>query len=199
MHVRAWLSAAIAALLSSSQWGVDPAQAAQRTFVSTSGSDSSAICAVSAPCRTFAKAITVTDDAGEVIAVESGGYGATAVNRSVSIIAPPGVYAGISVFSGSGGRGSISRHPTRGWSSPTLLPVLLAPQVAATLGVGDLAAASCAGNSSCEPEAAQCTSPSDKKIEVTEAADVDIPANEGKVATFSPAYWQPQFASEVAP
>lgn len=80
-----------------------------------------------------------------------------------------------------------------------LLPVLLVPQVAATLGVGGLSAASCGGNSTCEPEAAQCASPTDKKIEVTQAADIEVPANEGKVTTFSPAYWQPQFVSEVAP
>lgn len=76
-----------------------------------------------------------------------------------------------------------------------LLPAVVVPQVAATVGVAGLTATSCAGNSSCEPEARQCTSPTDKRIEVVEARDVDIARNEGEVAGFTPAYWQPQFAS----
>ena len=80
-----------------------------------------------------------------------------------------------------------------------LLPALLAPQVATTVGVAGLSAASCAGDSSsCEPRARQCSSPTDRKLAVTEAVDVDIPANEGKVAAFTPAYWQPQFAQNAS-
>jgi hypothetical protein len=79
-----------------------------------------------------------------------------------------------------------------------LLPAVLAPQVAATVGVAGLAAASCTGNSTCEPEPSQCASPSDKKLKVTEAVGIDVPANEGKVAAFAPAYWQPQFVSAGA-
>jgi len=79
-----------------------------------------------------------------------------------------------------------------------LLPALIVPQMAATAGVAGLAAVSCTGNSSCEMDAVQCTSPTDKKLEVTEAFDVDIPANEGKVAAFTPAYWQSQFVSQGA-
>ena len=80
-----------------------------------------------------------------------------------------------------------------------LLPAVMVPQVAATVAVAGLSAASCAGNASCEQQARQCASQNDKTIQVTEAADVDIPANEGKVAAFTPAYWQPQFESQVAP
>jgi hypothetical protein len=78
-----------------------------------------------------------------------------------------------------------------------LLPAVVAPQVAATVAVAGLSAASCAGNSSCEQAARQCASQTDKKIEVTEAADIDIPADEGKIAAFTPAYWQPQFETEI--
>ena len=78
-----------------------------------------------------------------------------------------------------------------------LLPAVLAPQLAATVAVAGLSAASCTGNSSCDRPAAQCASQTDKTLEVTEAADVAIPANEGKVAAFTPAYWQPQFDSQV--
>jgi hypothetical protein len=47
-------------------------------------------------------AITATNPGGEVIALDSGGYGPVTITSSVSIIAPSGVYAGISVFSGNG-------------------------------------------------------------------------------------------------
>ena len=80
-----------------------------------------------------------------------------------------------------------------------LLPAIVMPQVAATVAVAGLSAASCSGNSSCERQAAQCASETDKAIEVTEAVDMAIPANEGKVAAFAPAYWQPQFESNVGP
>ncbi len=78
-----------------------PAQAAQRTFVSTSGNDANTAsnCSNTAPCRGFTAALTVTDSGGEIIVLSSGGYGAVTINKSVSIIAPEGVYAGISAFS----------------------------------------------------------------------------------------------------
>jgi len=79
----------------------DGAFAAQRTFVASTGDDAHA-CSLAAPCRGFAAAILKTDPAGEVIVLDSAGYGAAVITRSVSIIAPPGVYAGISVFVGSG-------------------------------------------------------------------------------------------------
>jgi hypothetical protein len=76
---------------------------------------------------------------------------------------------------------------------------MLVPQAAAVAGVAGLSAVSCAANSSsCESQARQCSSPTDKKLAVTEAVDVDIPANEGKVAAFNPAYWQPQFAQNAS-
>ncbi len=75
------------------------ANAAQRTFVSTAGFDTND-CSLTAPCRGFAKALTVTDVGGEIVVLDSGGYGAVAIGQPVSIIAPSGVYAGISVFAG---------------------------------------------------------------------------------------------------
>jgi hypothetical protein len=70
--------------------------AAQRTFVASTGSDANA-CSLVAPCRTFGRAITQTSAGGEVIVLDSGGYGPVTIAQSVSIIAPPGIYAGISV------------------------------------------------------------------------------------------------------
>jgi hypothetical protein len=73
----------------------------QRTFVSGGGSDLNP-CSRTAPCRTFTQALMGTSGGGEVVALDSAGYGAFTITQAVSIIAPPGVYAGISVFSGDG-------------------------------------------------------------------------------------------------
>lgn len=70
--------------------------AALRTFVSGSGVDTNP-CTLTLPCRTFATAITQTFGAGEVIVLDSGGYGPVTITQSVSIIAPKGVYAGINL------------------------------------------------------------------------------------------------------
>jgi hypothetical protein len=73
----------------------------QRTFVSGLGSDSNP-CSRTAPCRTFGQAIMGTNAGGEVIVLDSAGYGPVTITTAISIIAPPGAYAGISVFSGDG-------------------------------------------------------------------------------------------------
>ena len=81
---------------------VSGAHAAQRTFVSTGGSDANA-CTLAAPCRAFAKALTVTDVADEIVVLDSGGYGGVTITKDVSILSPAGVYAGISVFAATDG------------------------------------------------------------------------------------------------
>jgi hypothetical protein len=73
----------------------------QRSFVSGGGSDGNP-CSLAAPCRTFATAIAAAASGGEVIVLDSAGYGAFAINKSVTVTVPPGVYAGISVFSSDG-------------------------------------------------------------------------------------------------
>jgi hypothetical protein len=82
--------------------GLGSACAAQRTFVATTGLDSNP-CSLAAPCRSFAHAIGATDPNGEIVVLESGGYGRVTIDKSVSIVAPPGIYAGISVFPGANG------------------------------------------------------------------------------------------------
>ena len=77
------------------------ANAAQRTFVASNGLDSHP-CSLGAPCRSFAAAIAHTDPGGEVIVLDSAGYGVATITQSVSIVAPQGIYAGVSVFSGDG-------------------------------------------------------------------------------------------------
>jgi hypothetical protein len=74
----------------------------QRTFVSGLGSDSNP-CTRIAPCRTFGQALMGTSAGGEVVVLDSAGYGTFTITRAVSITAPPGVYAGISVFGLSDG------------------------------------------------------------------------------------------------
>ena len=82
--------------------GASALPAAQRTFVSAgAGSDLNA-CTRSAPCRSFGAALAVTDPGGEVLALDSGGYGSFAVAQSARIEAPAGIAAAITVFSGSG-------------------------------------------------------------------------------------------------
>ena len=76
------------------------AQAQTRTFVSGLGSDANPCTRVS-PCRTFQRAHDVVDAGGEVIAVDSEGYGPLTINKSVSIIGD-GVYAAINPTSGDG-------------------------------------------------------------------------------------------------
>jgi len=75
-----------------------PASAAgsQRTFVSTTGSDANP-CSLVAPCRSFQAAVDAVAPGGEVIALDSGGYGGFAVDKSVTVSGAPGVHAGISV------------------------------------------------------------------------------------------------------
>jgi len=77
------------------------ALAAQRTFVSGVGSDSNA-CSLLAPCRSLTAALVNTAVNGEIIIQDSAGYGPVTIAQSVSIVAPPGVYGGISIASGTG-------------------------------------------------------------------------------------------------
>jgi hypothetical protein len=79
--------------------------AAQRAFVASYGTDvnTAANCSLASPCRGFAAAATVTDANGEIIVLDSAGYGPVTITKSISIIAPAGVYAGITVFSGAPG------------------------------------------------------------------------------------------------
>jgi hypothetical protein len=74
-----------------------PAAAVQRTFVASFGDDANP-CTLAAPCRGLGKAHAVTDAFGEIIILDSAGYGGVTIARSVSIIAPAGVYGGVSVF-----------------------------------------------------------------------------------------------------
>jgi parallel beta helix pectate lyase-like protein len=76
-----------------------PAFAVPRVFVSGLGNDANPG-SITSPKRSFTSALTVTDAGGEIVVLDSAGYGPVTISQSVSIIAPPGVYAGITASSG---------------------------------------------------------------------------------------------------
>jgi len=77
-------------------WGEHALALSQRTFVASYGSDGNA-CSIGAPCRSFGSAVGKTSPGGEVIVLDSAGYGPVAIGQSISITAAPGIYAGITV------------------------------------------------------------------------------------------------------
>ncbi len=81
-----------------------PCLAAQRTFVSSAGNDANTAsnCSLVYPCRNFGAALTVVDTGGEIIVLDSGSYAPVTIGKSVSLIAPRGVFAGIPVTSSHG-------------------------------------------------------------------------------------------------
>ena len=81
-------SAAATAVATLVLWvGATPAQAQfPRTFVSGGGNDASATCGRAAPCRTFAVAITRTNELGEIAVLDPAGYGPVTIDKSISII-----------------------------------------------------------------------------------------------------------------
>jgi len=80
------------------------AHAVSRTYIAIAGSDSNVAsnCSVSAPCREINAALTVTDAGGEILVLSSGSYQPATLNKSVGVVAAPGVHAGISVAAGTG-------------------------------------------------------------------------------------------------
>jgi hypothetical protein len=77
------------------------AGAISRTFVASFGSDTDP-CSLALPCRGFTVALAATDPGGEIVVLDSAGYGPVTIGKSVSITAPAGIYAGVSVTSGAG-------------------------------------------------------------------------------------------------
>ena len=79
------------------------AEAAQRAFVASYGSDANAasLCLLANPCRTFSAAMTAIDPGGEIVAMDTAGYAAVTINKSVTLTANPGFYAGIAASTGN--------------------------------------------------------------------------------------------------
>ena len=102
-HIYAGALAVLLAAVSVSGSSAAPRVAAaqiQRTFVSTSGSDANP-CTRAAPCRNFAAAIANTLDGGEVVALDSGGYGPFAVDKSLTVAGAPGEHVAVTAFAGN--------------------------------------------------------------------------------------------------
>jgi len=75
------------------------ALAGQRSFVASFGSDTYP-CNLAQPCRSFNTAIAATTPGGEVVILDTAGYGPMTIDRSIKVIGPTGVYGGISVLGG---------------------------------------------------------------------------------------------------
>jgi hypothetical protein len=67
-----------------------------RSFVSGLGSDANS-CTLTTPCRTFQRAHDVTNSGGEIAVLDTAGYGSIDITKSINIIAPDGLEAGVTV------------------------------------------------------------------------------------------------------
>lgn len=65
-----------------------------RTYVSTAGNDAND-CSLATPCRFFSGALPKTFSGGEIVAIANGDYGAVTVNKSLTLMAAPGVHAAL--------------------------------------------------------------------------------------------------------
>jgi len=63
-----------------------------RSFVASYGNDASP-CQLATPCRSFATALGVTNTGGEIVVLDSAGYGGVTITKSVTITAPAGILA----------------------------------------------------------------------------------------------------------
>ena len=77
-----------------------------RTFVSSTGSDAND-CSRSSPCRNFQRAHDAVTTGGEVVALDSAGYGAVNITKSVTITGE-GVHAAATSPSGGGNAVSVN-------------------------------------------------------------------------------------------
>jgi hypothetical protein len=77
------------------------AQLAIRTWVSGVGDDNSPSCSRTAPCKTFAAAISLTDTNGEINCIDPGGFGTLTITKSITIDCT-GTFGGILAPSNNG-------------------------------------------------------------------------------------------------
>lgn len=82
-----------------------------RTAVSVAGNDINN-CAPVTPCRSFDRAISQTNSGGEVVVLDSAGYGTFTVDRAITIEAAPGVYAGVTATVPAGTAVQVSAGPS---------------------------------------------------------------------------------------
>ena len=100
-NIKSALTASIAFVILSLLTSVAQAQVGQ-TFVSVQGKDTNTCDTHDKPCRNISSAITKVQAGGDVVVLDSGGYLPFSVSKAVTVVAAPGVYAGIIVSSGLG-------------------------------------------------------------------------------------------------
>src|SRR3978361_928680 len=87
--MRRFVLAALAVGLIAPLFAAAPAQAqATRTWVSGVGDDANP-CSRTAPCKTFAGAISKTAAGGEIDCLDPGGFGAVTITKSMTIDCGP--------------------------------------------------------------------------------------------------------------
>src|SRR5205809_3368582 len=95
---------AVASVLGLGFFAAPAAAQATRTWVSGVGDDVNP-CSRTAPCKTFAGAISKTATGGEIDALDPGGFGAVTITKSLTIDGTTG--AGFGSILASGGSGVI--------------------------------------------------------------------------------------------
>ena len=98
--------APLALLILTAAFSVSDVQAQTfRTFVRSNGSDGNTAsnCPISNPCRGIAAALTVTQAGGEIVILDTAGYGVATINQAVTITAAPGVIGFIQVPNSTSG------------------------------------------------------------------------------------------------
>ncbi len=84
LHRAGVLLASAGVVLGSTLVAVTPAAAVTVTWVSGVGDDANP-CSRTAPCKTFAGAISKTEEGGTIIALDSGGFGSVTITKSITI------------------------------------------------------------------------------------------------------------------
>ena len=76
-----------------------------RAFVSSTGNDANAAsnCPQATPCKTFAGAFPVVTAGGELIALDTSGYGPLTINKAITVATVPGVTAFVVAATGTSG------------------------------------------------------------------------------------------------
>ena len=72
-----------------------------RSAVSLLGSDANP-CTTTAPCRSFGAAMAQTNPGGEIIALDTAGYGAFTIDRPITVSGAPGIHAALTITTGVG-------------------------------------------------------------------------------------------------
>jgi hypothetical protein len=105
MNKMKWTLTTLAASLLIMTAAVATQAVTSRAFVSSTGNDANAAsnCPQATPCKTFAGAIGVVSVGGELLALDSSGYGPVTISQSITIGAAPGATAFIIVATGTNG------------------------------------------------------------------------------------------------